>query len=69
MGCDKCAVVSINGMACHEIGCPDNWIDPVTDKAYEKECDECGSVYEPKSKFDPICEGCAENDDDVGIFD
>jgi len=68
-GCDNCEVVTINGVATHEIGCPNSWIHPFTGKPYEKECEECGLDFEPRSRFDPICEGCAENDDDFDIFD
>lgn len=34
--CLSCEVVNINGMNCHELGCPDSWRD------YMYECQECG---------------------------
>ena len=38
--CDSCHILSINGLACHETGCPDAWKD------YEKDCFECGWQYQ-----------------------
>ena len=26
-GCDGCAIININGVLCHERGCPDAWRD------------------------------------------
>lgn len=37
--CDGCEVMSINGVLCHEAGCPDAWRD------YKVECPECGSEF------------------------
>ena len=36
--CQSCEVLNINGVNCHEIGCPDAWKD------YTRECKECGVV-------------------------
>ena len=61
-GCDSCCVVSINGTACHERGCRNSWIDPVTGEGYEKECEWCGSSFVPESKNQGFCEdSCAES--------
>ena len=35
-GCDQCEVLSINGLACHETGCPNSHIDPYTGRPYVK---------------------------------
>ena len=46
-GCDQCEVLTINGVACHETGCPNSHLDPVTNKPLERECDECGQRFTP----------------------
>ena len=59
-GCDQCQVVTINGVSCHETGCINSWINPVTGKGYLKECWECGCDYIPEhrvSRFG-ICQDC-----------
>jgi hypothetical protein len=51
--CQSCEVVSINGTNCHEIGCPDAWID------YTKECKWCGREFKPEEKGQDFCDdGC-----------
>lgn len=43
MKCDQCQMLSINGVPCHEIGCPNmgaKWIDGEWVKFYE--CRDCG---------------------------
>lgn len=61
-GCNSCCVVSINGVACHEIGCPDKWIDPSTGKGYVRECKWCGSGFEPEDRFSKFCDvSCLES--------
>lgn len=59
--CDSCASLSINGVPCHETGCPESHIDLRTGKPYLKECFECGGNFEAESKFDRYCEDCASN--------
>ena len=34
--CNSCEALMINGVYCHEAGCPDAWRD------YTSECAECG---------------------------
>lgn len=46
--CPSCRVTTINGLPCHETGCPDSWIDPATSRPYVRECKECGSEFEPE---------------------
>lgn len=61
-GCTSCEVVSINGVACHETGCPDSWKDPVTGKGYKRECKWCGTQFEPEDRFSKFCDvSCLES--------
>ena len=54
-GCDSCEVVMINGLRCHETGCPEAWRD------YGRECKWCGSEFMPEDKHQAFCcEDCAE---------
>jgi len=39
--CDSCVVARINGVLCHEIGCPDMWKDEI------RECKWCGLKFKP----------------------
>ena len=51
--CDQCDSVTINGLYCHETGCPNArkrydtdselWVEVVT-------CPECGNVYDPEEE-------------------
>lgn len=55
MSCRSCSVLMINGMRCHEIGCPDAWRDA------EYNCAWCGSTFEPEVKTQWACsDDCAE---------
>ncbi len=47
VGCSQCEAVCINGVACHEIGCPNR----------TAECEECGDVI---PHWQRICESCME---------
>jgi len=59
--CDSCQIVSIQGVPCHETGCPDSWIDPATGRGYIRECKWCGSKFEPEEKEEHFCcVDCAE---------
>ena len=52
--CQSCEVLMINGVRCHEIGCPDSWKD------YQNECRECGSLFTPEYKDQQYCDdSCA----------
>jgi hypothetical protein len=54
--CDSCQLVNINGIPCHEIGCPDAWKDEV------RECNECGCDFTPQFKTQDFCdESCANS--------
>jgi len=64
MTCGNCNVVSIQGVPCHETGCPDSWIDPATGEGYPVPCWECGCDYTPEergSKYS-LCVGCLEDE-------
>ena len=47
--CNSCEVMRINGVLCHEIGCPDAWKD------YTKECKWCGQDFQPESEHQECC--------------
>lgn len=56
MKCNRCAMVSIQGHACHEFGCPNaNKVWSADRQAWIKvvECRECGSKVE---KGEVCCE-------------
>ncbi len=52
MMCDQCHVVRINGIACHETGCP-NWnLDPMTGKRQTQQCPWCGCAFTQTDEHD-----------------
>ena len=53
MTCRSCEVLAINGLLCHETGCPDSHINPGTGIPYPVECDECGTTFDPEHGPDP----------------
>jgi hypothetical protein len=48
--CDSCNAVRINGVLCHEHGCPEAWKDK------ERECKFCGSKFKPKTSNQHFCD-------------
>jgi len=53
--CESCEVLNINGVNCHETGCPDAWKDR------QVECSECGQEFIPEFKGQKTCsQECAE---------
>lgn len=56
--CDSCNVISIQGLACHETGCPNSWIDPVSGEPYKVACFECGCKFVPTERNQRVCDGC-----------
>lgn len=56
--CDQCQVVRINGVACHETGCPNSWLHPITGEPYLRECEECGCDFKPEEKHEKRCQDC-----------
>ena len=60
--CDQCEAAMINGVFCHEIGCPNRGrrFDPDTgDWIKQRKCPTCGYLVDYD---DPCCEECAEID-------
>ena len=60
MKCDQCEVARINGIACHEEGCPNSHLDPITGDPHPVECGECGCDYVPEVKVNwgALCPDC-----------
>lgn len=56
--CDRCQVLVINGLACHETGCPDSHVDPSTGKGYRHKCCDCGRTFRMKSGRQRRCHVC-----------
>jgi hypothetical protein len=55
MKCNSCEMLAINGIATHEIGCPDSWKD------YKKECKWCGIEFLPENEYQDCCSlDCSE---------
>ena len=50
--CNSCQALMINGIHCHETGCPDSWKD------YQNECYECGQELKPEHRGQMICPEC-----------
>ena len=50
--CDSCEALTINGILCHETGCPDAWRDK------PKACFQCGFDFHPETRHASICEDC-----------
>lgn len=58
--CEQCNAMVINGVACHEHGCPLSHIDLTTGKPYPRECEMCGCDFEPDEDDQWLCsEECA----------
>jgi len=54
MRCESCEILIINGVRCHEIGCPSAWRDEV------RECRWCGCEFRPEDPGQDYCsEECA----------
>lgn len=51
MLCENCECLVINNLICHEQGCPDSWKNEI------RECNWCGSVFQPDEN-DPDCLFC-----------
>lgn len=57
-------MISIQGVPCHETGCPDAWKDkPI-------ECEDCGFEFIPEDRNMTRCDGCeCEYQDSVYVYD
>ena len=47
--CDQCEVLTINGVRCHETGCPNAWKDE------RRECAWCGVEFTPEERHQSCC--------------
>ena len=47
--CQQCTALRINGVLCHEHGCPDAW------KSEVRECKECGAEFTPADNWQEFC--------------
>jgi len=47
--CPSCEEAMINGVRCHEIGCPDAWRTEV------RNCKECGCAFTPGRPHEELC--------------
>jgi hypothetical protein len=47
--CNSCEVLNINGVNCHEIGCPDSLKD------HKVECKCCDNTFNPEYKGQKTC--------------
>ena len=50
--CDSCQALMINGVYCHEQGCPNAW------KNKRVECRECGDRFYPQERYQQTCDSC-----------
>lgn len=50
MRCHSCEVLMINGLRCHETGCPDAWRDAT------RQCAWCGAEFKPEEKRQQCCD-------------
>jgi hypothetical protein len=56
MKCESCDSCYIQGVFCHETGCPDSHVGTV------EGCLWCGREFEPESRDQKFCdESCAES--------
>jgi len=56
MKCDDCDSVTINGIPCHENGCPSDHINLLTGMKHEVICNWCDSYFEPDYKRQNCCD-------------
>jgi hypothetical protein len=47
--CKSCELLRINGVVCHETGCPDAWKDEIRDCAW------CGQPFKPEHSQSLCC--------------
>lgn len=56
MRCDQCEIAVINGIRCHELGCPEAWKDEI------RWCKFCGVEFVPETRHQDCCdETCDES--------
>ena len=64
MKCDQCEALTINGVFCHETGCPNS--GKVWDKSDQQwvrvyECPECGGKYFDRQDAAECCNGPSDD--------
>jgi hypothetical protein len=47
--CKSCEASTINGILCHETGCPDSWQDE------RRTCKWCGTTFKPENRYQDCC--------------
>lgn len=47
--CPDCEALMIDGVYCHELGCPSAWKDK------KIECKNCGTIFTPDEKHQKFC--------------
>lgn len=63
LSCDQCEMLAINGVPCHERGCPNmgaRWDSERGEWVKQRECRECGMTVDAD---DPCCSAPMEDDD------
>lgn len=55
--CQSCKAVMINGVYCHERGCPDAWRDK------RIACWICGYDFAPKERGQCVCSDCKSDEE------
>lgn len=53
--CDQCAAATIQGVPCHETGCPNAWKTP-------RQCTCCGETFTPPTPHSRWCLECSMDD-------
>jgi len=53
--CNSCEALMINGVYCHETGCPDSHLS-ADNEPYEIECKWCGTLFTPYEKGQYCCD-------------
>lgn len=61
-GCSQCQAAMINGVYCHEAGCPEAWRD------YHVDCSECGCEFKPNARHQTVCIDCQIESVDIGGY-
>ena len=54
--CDRCDMVSVDGHACHQVGCPNDsarWDRDTESWVQQRECRDCGCTVDHD---DPCCQ-------------
>lgn len=58
VSCPSCNLLRINGILCHEIGCPDSHL------FVKRTCRLCKDTFEPEHNKQDTCSDCLNEDND-----